>query len=368
LGIEILWFFFIIFHKSPGSTFGKKTKKAIGLTIVLVVGFFICILPQSVYLHSQTGKWALAVDPFSLSYQNILEAGGETRHTENYEARAALTEDKEHYSWEKGSQTSFQKIVFSHPIKYLKAYLSTISGGYLPDTFPMPYPFLLIILVAFGIIRLMVSKEWKVLLFLLWGVAGYYLFLALFLNLRDRYMFTTYPLFLITAGTGCSWILILIRRLIEYMSKTVISTRLLVILFSLGIVAVLLPETLSFIKKQNGLSNIRYFTQVGEDLSKRIDKGSFLMDRTPHLAFFAGGVKATPPFSNVEDVLHFARKRGIKYWIVSTSYVPHLRPQYKELLRPDLTHEGLRPVAVYQGRNREITIVYSIVSEGGEEG
>ena len=368
LGITVLWFFFIIYHKSPGATFRNKTKKAIGLTLVLAVGFFICVLPQSLYLHSNTGKWALAVDPFSLSYQNILEAGGETRHSTDYEARAALTEDKEHYRWEKSSQTSFQKIVLKHPIKYLKAYLSTASGGYLPDTYPMPYPLLLIILVAFGIIRLMVLKEWKVLLFLFWGVAGYYLFLALFLNLRDRYMFTTYPLFLIAAGSGCSWILLLIRQLIKHISKIVISTRLLAIFFSLGITAVLLPETLSFIKNQNSLSNIRYFTQVGEDLSKRIDKGSFLIDRTPHLAYFAGGVKATPPFSNVEDALYFARKRGIKYWIVSSSYVPHLRPQYKELLRPDLNHEGLRPVAIYRGRSRDITIVYSIISEGTKGG
>jgi hypothetical protein len=368
LGIAIPWVFFIILHKSPGISLRKKTKKALGLNIVLVAGFMIGVLPQSLYLHSETGKWALAVDPFSLSYQNILEAGGETRHTREYEARASLTEDKEHYVWEKSDQTSFQKIVFSHPIKYLKAYLSTISGGYLPDTYPMPYPLLLIILVAFGIIRLMVLKEWKVLLFLFWGAAGYYLFLALFLNLRDRYMFTAYPLFLIAAGSGGSWILLLIRQLIKYTTKIVISTRLPAILISLGITAFLLPETLSFIKNQNSLSNTRYFTHVGEDLSKRIDKGSFLIDRTPHLAYFAGGVKATPPFSNIEDVLYFARKRGIKYWIISSSYVPRLRPQYKELLRPELIHDGLRLVAVYRGQNRDITIVYSIISEGTKEG
>jgi hypothetical protein len=88
-----------------------------------------------------------------------------------------------------------------------------------------------------------------------------------------------------------------------------------------------------------------------------------MFDRTQHIPFFSGGIATTPPYASIQDVLHFARKRGVDYWVVSNSYIPRMRPQYFPLLDPQKKHEGLVPVFVNSGGGGFILIVYKILPE-----
>jgi 4-amino-4-deoxy-L-arabinose transferase-like glycosyltransferase len=364
LPVALVW---IIFSKL--ANLGLKCSKSflikgLGLPVLMVLaGFFLTVCPQVLYLHSETGRWALAVDPMSISVENVERAGGDVRYTRPYEAAASLTSDAECYAWEVDGSSGLFSTMANHPRRYINAYISTLFRGYLPDTYPLPYPAIISILVLVGVVALIREKKFAALLFCLWGFVGNYLFVALFLNVRDRYMFPAYPFLLLASGAGVAWIvrlpLYFLRQDAQKRRAQLAATG---ILFAL-IVAFLFPASVALVKKQNSLCNTEFLERLGRDLSKKIDKGAVMFDRTPHLPYFSGGISASPPYADIGDAIHFARTRGVDYWVVSSSYVPSLRPQFSPLLDPTKDHDGLVPVAVYKLSSNWIIVVYRILPD-----
>jgi len=365
LAIVLVW---IIFSQIIPLRF-KRNKSALirkaGLQVLMVLtGFFLTVSPQVLYLHSETGRWALAIDPMSISAKNGAKAGEDERYTRAYEAGASLTPDAELYVWEVKGSPGLLSTIANHPRQYMKAYIATILSGYLPDTYPLPYPVIILILALVGVIALVREKKINELIFCLWGFMGYYLFLALFHNMRDRYMFLAYPVILIVAGGGASALARLVPKLFKNPQTSrkagwATSTAIIVLC-----VALLLPASVGLIKEQNAMANIDLFMRLGNDLSQRIQKHALIFDRTPHLAYFAGGISTSVPYSSIENVIKFGRNRGVRYWIVSSGYVPWLRPQFKTLLKPSNKYEGLRTVAAYMSDKYRV-IVYEILPEKG---
>jgi len=364
LAIGLVW---IIFSQMIILRF-KRSKSALirksGLQVLMVlIGFFLTVAPQVLYLHSETGRWALAIDPMSISAKNVAKAGEDVRYTRAYEAGASLTPDAERYVWEVKESPGLLSTIANHPRQYIKAYIATILRGYLPDTYPLPYPVIILILALVGVIALVREKKINELIFCLWGFMGYYLFLALFLNMRDRYMFPAYPFLLLAAGGGVAAAVKLpfcfLREEAWKKRARHAATGILLAL----IVAFLFPASAALTKKQNALANTEVFERLGRNLSKKIEKGAVMFDRTPHLPYFSGGITASPPYAEIADVLNFARKRGVDYWVVSSSYVPSLRPQFSPILNPTNNHQGLIPVAVYNLSSEWIIIVYRILPD-----
>jgi hypothetical protein len=361
LCIALAWLTYssLIARRSDKS--GIRPFKRIGAEcLILLAGFFLTVSPQILYLHSETGRWALAVDPFSISREHVARAGEDIRYTNAYERIVSLTSDAERYLWEVEESPGLLSTIVNHPRQYAKAYVATLFRGYLPDTYPLPYPTIILVLALLGVVGLVKERKFNELLFCLWGFGGYYLFLALFLNMRDRYMFTSYPLVLLVAGAGAStavkWFCCFVKE--ENQKKRV---QLLAKGFMLCLVAaILVPSSAALIKEQKKRASSQFFQSAGRILSKRIEKNAVMFDRTPHLAYFSGGIKTSPPYAEIKDILHFARKRGVSYWVVSSIYVPRLRPQYAPLLNPSRHHDGLKPVAVYDGKEFMI-IVYRIL-------
>lgn len=365
LAVGLVWIIFsqiitIRFRRSKSALIRKA-----GLQVLMVLtGFFLTVSPQVLYLHSETGRWALAIDPMSISGKNLAKVGEDVRYTRAYEAGASLTPDAECYVWEVKESPGLLSTIANHPRQYIKAYIATILRGYLPDTYPLPYPVIILILALVGVIALVREKKINELIFCLWGFIGYYLFLALFLNMRDRYMFLAYPVILILAGGGASAVARLVPKLFKNPQTNrkagwAASTAIIVLC-----VILLLPASAGLIKKQNAMANIDLFMRLGNDLSQRIQKNALIFDRTPHLAYFAGGISTSVPYSSIKNVIKFGRNRGVRYWIVSSGYVPWLRPQFKILLKPSNKYEGLKTVAVYMSDKYRV-IVYEILPEKG---
>lgn len=364
LAVALVW---IVFSKLITPRF-KRSKsvliRVVGLPVLMVLaGFFIAVIPQVLYLHSETGRWALAMDPMSISAKNVAKAGGDVRYTRAYEAAASLTPDAERYVWEVEESSSLLSTIANHPSQYIKAYVATLLRGYLRDTYPLPYPAIISILALVGVIALAREKKFAELLFYLWGFVGYYLFLALFLNMRDRYMFPAYPFLLLAAGAGVAAAVKLPFYFLREEAQKKRAQRAATGILLALIVAFLFPVSAALTKKQNALANTEFYGRLGRDLSKKIEKGAVMFDRTPHLPYFSGGITASPPYAEIVDVLHFARKRGVDYWVVSSSYVPSLRPQFFPLLNPTKDHQGLIPVAVYKLSSEWIIVVYRILPD-----
>ena len=362
VAIGVLWMiasWFQYWLKNRGRP--SLPKRLILPVLFVLTGFFITISPQIIYLHAQSGKWALAVDPMSISAENIIQAGDDTRYTEGYESESALSENMDFYKWEIAESNSLFSLMVKQPIRYLSAYGATLSGGYLPDTYPLPYPPIIIILAVLGMIGLTWKRKFRALLFCLWGFGGYYLFLALFLNLRDRYMFPVYPFLLCLSGFGVTTIVAVLEKSIHSDSFKRFMRRVALVIMFCAILLFTIPASISLIKTQNAMANTMVLELLGSKISQRIEKPAIIFDRTPHLAFFSGGVAVTPPYAEISDVVRFARKRGVTYWIISNSYVPRLRPQFAPLLNPYNEHDGLEPVAVYRNDNNFLVIVYKIL-------
>lgn len=365
LFIALLWCFssWVLKRRTKNSSVSFKTITIAGFLVLL--GFFLIISPQIFYLHSKTGKWALVIDPSTDPFKRLSIAGEDQRYTKEYESRyEGLTRNAENFFWEVEKPPGLLTTAVKYPVPFFKAYIKTVVSGYLPDTYPLPYPLIVLLFTAAGIIVLIITRRFKIFFFFLWSFGGYYFFLALFHNMRDRYMFLAYPVILIVAGGGASAVARLVPKLFKNTQTSrkagwAASTAIIVLC-----VALLLPASAGLIKKQNAMANIDLFMRLGNDLSQRIQKNALIFDRTPHLAYFAGGISTSVPYSSIENVIKFGRNRGVRYWIVSSGYVPWLRPQFKTLLKPSNKYEGLRTVAVYMSDKYRV-IVYEILPEKG---
>ena len=345
---------------------GARLKRDLLPILFLLTGFLLTTLPQVLYLHAETGGWALtASQTGSFVKSRMAQEGQDDRYTADYEAQhAELTPDGRKFLWEAAAKESMTSLILQHPETYLKSYWATVRRGYLADTYPLPYPAIVLIMSLAGIIGLLARKSFRKLFFCLWGFGGYYLFLALFFNMRDRYMFPAYPLLLLAAGIGAAEILRTADAVSKKTWRPVNDTILQGILYC-TIIGTLLPSSIQLIGKQNEMANNDTVYRLGRDIAEKIDKQAVMFARSPSVPFFAGAAFSTVPYAPLDDTIRFARTRGVDYWEVSTSYIPGLRPQFISLLNPWTGHPGLQPVAVYGTNPANILIIYRILPDSG---
>ncbi|MCF6290515.1 MAG: glycosyltransferase family 39 protein [Desulfobacterales bacterium] len=359
LGLGLVWF--SVTRTVDGGGFRGWLKRVAIPLVLIIAGFFTAISPHLLYLHNETGRWTLAVDPASVNIENLAKAGAETRYSREYESRDALAPDAEHFIWEQEPGQGVFSMMRSHPGPYARAYFNTLFQGYLADTAELPYPVPVLILVLLGLVAWILRRKYREILFCLWGFGGYYLFLALFLNLRDRYMFSAY-LFLLLAAAAGGAVLIDLAVGSPHGERPRGKKRRIRAILLYGILCLtMLPGTLSFIRTQNSWDNRYLFEELGARIGQDIEANALVFDRTSHVPFYAGAVTATLPAGRIEDIIHFARVRGIKYWIASSRYIPALRPGLAPLLDFKDPPAGLELVNAYVDKYRQLTVVYHIL-------
>jgi hypothetical protein len=226
-------------------------------------------------------------------------------------------------------------------------------GGLIRDTRSLPYPPAVLAFAATGIIFLLVKRRFRELLFLLWVFGGYYFFLAMFHNMRDRYMFPVLPVLIILAGVGAAYTIEWASRWMGGAVAGVSIQTLGTAVFTVVVFAALFPASTGLIREVNSAYNMGYYRAMHDELAPKVVEGSYMFDRMPHRAFFSGTRRAFVPYDSIERVVEFGRSRGVRYWIVSFDYVPRLRPQFELLLNdPDRFRHMLRNVAVYGTEGR----------------
>lgn len=348
--LPIFIFYFVIAHFFTRNrpSFSKLIAGIIIPVLLIVVGFFFAISPQSIYLHSETGKWAFAIDPNAMNLESLNRQGEDIRYTENYEALESLTSDGESLLNEASGASGLFSIIKDYPVEYIKAYLTTVSRGYLPDTYPLPYPGILLFLVLIGIIGLIGERKYSDLIFCLCGFAGFYLFLCLFLNIRDRHMFPAYPFLLLMAAIGVDMVASFFKSLLQKISQTArLADTIRPLVYGLICIFLLLPGG-EIIKAHSSEVNINFSSAIGMAISEKIEKNALVFDRSPLIPYLAGAIFVGVPYADPQEVIKYAQKKGIDYWIVDTSYVPRLRPQFEELLSGDNNYKGIKPILFLQ--------------------
>ncbi len=363
LFLSIVWI--VVGRRRSNDERNRKglTRRFIPVILVLA-GFTAAVSPQVLYLRSETGIWTLTGNFLTDPSKAWQYAGADQRYTEYAELGASLSPDGRHFAFEDNPPTKPSDMVrtlWRRPLGFLKSYFRTVFGGYLPDTRPLPYPGIVLGLSLLGTVLLLARAKFREMGFLVLVFGGFYLFLALFHNIRDRYMFPVFPVLLILAGAGVSLLIDMITSESNaacplWRRKPVLLGGLVLLIFG-G----LLPSGIGLVSDVNSGYNIGYYRAMGEELSGKIEEGSLVFDRMPHRAYFAGSEAVRVPYAPVDDVVRFGRHRGVRYWIVSSDYVPALRPQFDRLLRdPGPYKEDLRPLEVY-GEGDQRTILFEII-------
>ncbi len=352
-----------VFTDQGMPTFLGRVRTVVVVSLVVLAGYLVAVSPQVFYLHGETGRWAMAIDPTGIEH-NLAVAGAETRYTDAYESLDAITEDGLQYRWEREPEIGLGAIIARNPVQYLRAYLATLWRGFLPDTYPLPYPAVVLFFVLVGGIGLAVKRRFAALFFSLWVYGGYYFFIALFLNFRDRHMFPVLPVILLVAGVGLAKSMDVICGCVKNEDLRRRVTPVLRGVLLAGVFLVFFPKALALMDDVNDTNSLVMLEQVGGEIAGHVEKDAVFFDRTAGFTFFSGGLWAAVPYAEIDEVVRFARERGVGYWIVSRFYVPELRPQFLPLLDPSLRHQGLEPITQFNSGEEVFFVVYRILPAG----
>jgi 4-amino-4-deoxy-L-arabinose transferase-like glycosyltransferase len=365
LPLFILW---ILGDRLAEKRSGEKAK-AIGAAVIagalMIAGFMASVSPQILYLRSETGRWSLTgnfmIDPLKAAEH----AGTDIRYTAEREAVNSLTPDGRNYLFEipgPVGQPGFISKLSGHPVKFLHAYITTVTGGLIRDTRDLPYPLIILILGLTGTIRLLNRRKIRGLAFIWLMYGGFYLFLGLFHNMRDRYMFPVLSLLVILSGAGASFIIVWVsERGVKIKAGTNIQMVGAAALSAL-IFAFLFPAATQLVENVNTRYDMGYYRAMHDELAPLVESGSYIFDRFPHRPFFAGARRALVPYDSIERVIEFGRYRGVRYWIVSDDYVGRFRPMFRPLLTEPERYAGdLKPLAVFGDEGSMKTILFKIL-------
>jgi 4-amino-4-deoxy-L-arabinose transferase-like glycosyltransferase len=365
LGVLLVSVQEVIRDGSLRSTWKITLQKVLPAGLILA-GFFLVIMPQVLYLHSETGRWTLTGNFRVNLSASMASASEDLRFTLAGEATSSLTPDGRKYVHEANIKEvdGVDGIItapFTKPVEFLKAYMITLFGGYLYDTKSIPYPLTVLLLSLLGIILCLKKGHWQILFFLIYMFGGFYMFLALFHNMRDRYMFPVLPVLIVLAAIGGSKLIQEVAALPITGKKIFGSELLLSTILVLMVFGTVFPASFRLVSDVNSAYDLDYYKGLRNELSRYIEPDTLVFDRMPHRAFFAGGEVVRVPHASVEKTIDFGRYRGVRYWIVSFDYVPKLRPQFTELLRePEKYKQDLKPLALY-GQFPKRTILFEIL-------
>jgi len=363
LGLSAVWIAAQRFSRAHSAGVLKALMSGMLPLALVLAGFLGAVGPQVVYLHSETGLWTLTGNLLEDTSRSWEKAGSDLRFTKTGESRSALNREGKSYVFEtlekrNNPVSSLVSVMVHEPFPYFKAYIKTAAGGLIRDTRDIPYPPVILIFALTGVFFMAARRKIRELLFLIWIFCGFYLFLALFHNLRDRYMFPVLPVLILLAGAGASFLLDRLSRRIGEVRAGVSLPAMGAMFLTVILFAFLYPASRKLVSEVNSSYDMGYYRAMHKELSSRIDPGSRMFDRMPHRAFFSGAGRALVPYDSIERVVEFGRLRGVRYWIVSWDYVPRLRPMFAPLLEdPDRYAHLLRKIAVYGDADRRTVLL-----------
>ncbi len=89
--------------------------------------------------------------------------------------------------------------------------------------------------------------------------------------------------------------------------------------------------------------------------------GGTVMAATPVVSYYAGAGFEVLPYAGVDDMLRYARYKGVKYLVVDRAEIPTFRPQLTRLLNPARRQPGLDLVkSLHEGSSHAI-FLYRLV-------
>ncbi len=365
----ILFFYSINFKKIKIKDFVQFLKKI----FLVIVFFFLFILPYLFHLHSITWEWGLT-NKWSSNLRQAELRGSEKMDDEWFEQAVwELTIDNHHLkSWFVGwlkydkweekwwlknyllnnpKETSFR--ILRNQIKLYTRNLPEMIIGDSIKLYYKSYLFFIVLiipllLVLFGIYKMFVQKKYVFLIvfFSFYSVAS--LFFTLFFVL-NRYFLIFLPLFLVFL---VYWIQNL--KLCKY-SRTILIIIIVWIYWVGNLVyynSVKAEDSKYEVKKLawEFLSDLNYD-------SKEIEKVR-IMERFPVVTYYAWTKERwiTPYTDNLDNLIEYAKFNKIDYFVVDTLDFKTYRPKLDFLLDEDYQNKSLHKIITIQANNEKVIL------------
>ncbi len=366
----VLFFNSINFKKIKVSNFINFLKK----TSLIIIFFFLLILPYLVHLHSVTWEWGLTNKGSSNLRQAELR-GSEKMDDEWFEQAVwELTIDNHHLKswfvgwlkydkWEENwwlkdyllanPQGTILRILWNQ----IKLYTRNLPEMIIWDAIKLYqksylfWPILLIplFLVVFWMYKMFIKREYEFLIifFSFFSVAS--LFFTLFFVL-NRYFLIFLPLFLVF--------------IVYWLQEIKLSkiTRIITLSVLIGIYLVWNYVYYNSVKVEDDKYEVKKI--AWEYLKKTISNNAKftklrIMERFPIVTYYSGTKERwiTPFTDNLDNLIEYAKYNKIDYLVVDTLDFKTYRPKLDFLLKDDFQNKSLHKIQTFQV-NKEKVILY----------
>src|SRR3989344_1721893 len=293
--------------------------KLLSFSILTIIAFLLISMPYLIFLHEETGKWALTAKT-----NVILDARKEAIYSLDYEKiNYGLNEDKtnlEIYSGKSGD--------VSYDQFFTKDFLSRYLKNFKDNLFLLVKIFPLLIISLIGMItRFNRAILYLILIFL------YSIFLYPIFFVDERYLASAIPALAIFFLFGLFDIIKLCNNKLKGFKFPLTNNSK---LFIITIVCILFLFSTLFIgifldSKYQKLDQATEQKVAGLWL-KNYDPGSIVMARKPWVSFYSNGIFVKMPFASYQDTINYACSKNVKYLVIDERYVGSLRPQLSLLL------------------------------------
>lgn len=313
-------------------------KRILLNNLYFVLGFAILAFPYILYLHQETGKWAVSGKGVNISIGgseafNIwfrLSEDGQTTLADRVWAGSRWTENYSDIRWHTNS-TQDRKFNLSRIlVESIKGFKSQYEV-----VIPRMFPPLLILLAGLGLFRARwpkerVEREFYLLLFFTSTLMGYALTLR-----NPRYLVPLMPLFIFWVSKG---IVELEDWLIETgdynnkLKKLLVKNQNLIRPLIVTVVFFSLLPAMTYPMRGHKLDQPLEQKRAAVWIKNHSDSAPLIMSTGPWAAFYAGGKHIYLPDEEYSVLIDYARHKKVDYIIVDERWVPKLTPHLRFLL------------------------------------
>jgi hypothetical protein len=310
----------------------KKWLKKFILIGILILPVFIFVIPYILYIHQETGQWLISKKAIEVQSQFSRKSVEQADSFKRIHRNIRGKKDFE-------ILRIMRKIVVYLPsgiYYYLRAYHFSL------------WPFLF-----FGLIRIRqkaIAYEW----FLACLVLFHLFSLSTFVPSTIRFSVPVIPLSLFWAGTG----ILEIRRHLEKINRSHAEEA--IFLFILFVILIQLPQCLRPERSHRSEQK-----RIGLWLNQNTPSDAIIMSNSPQEAFYAnrefvllppGTLVRGKPGRSYEEIIRFAREKGIQYILVDR-YTSEINPDFIKSIQDS----DLKECYQYKAKDGTMTVVFKII-------
>jgi len=325
-----------------------------------VIGFALFFMPYAVYVHIETGEWMVSEKAGVTFLTGIPLAFGDVAGFDKATWELDRTGEEVIFFSRESYTMSMTDWILAHPRDFLRLIYRNAqrfeNGLFSAGMFaPFFVPFLALAWFHAPWPKQRTAQEG--LLFVSLGPAlGFLLFVVV-----DRYIAVILPLLMIWLAHGlvifADWLVGTVRNLFTPSPAAEAQpwARRHTVLWALPVAAVLLffVAVTPRVWARTALGSYRpAHKAIGLWLQNKVSRDTVIMARYPAIAFHADARWVPTPNATYDEIMHYARVKGVRYWVLDELETASLRPQLGFLVQ-----EGGQPPA-------ELRLTYTMTSEG----